>query len=503
MHLPKRHIPTASASRSIKRIKLLPASGKLGGGQFLRKESKKRKGVEQIMATQTAPARKGRDTVLMTEGSIFRNILLFSAPLILGNLLQQTYNAADSIIVGNFVGSNALAAVGSSTSLIYLLIAFSQGASVGASVIVSQYLGAKDDKKVRLSVHTAFTISAILGILLTIGGLLFSKRILVMMGTPAEVLPDSVRYLQIYSAGLIFNVVYNMAAGILNAAGNSRKSLGYLAAAAVTNIGVDLLLIGVFGWGVTGAAVATTMSQAVSCVLALGYLVRVNADYRVDPRALRIHAGMAKRIVQIGLPTGIQNMVISLSNVLVQASVNTFGAAAMAGFGAYLKIDGFCVLPMLSFGMAITTFVGQNYGAGNFARMKKGMWVTIAMGISYTIVMGIFLILFARQTLSLFSNDEAVIDYGVQALYVFCPFYWVPSIMHALAGTVRGVGKSIPPMIALLFSMCIFRIIYLKIILPHFDTIFGIYILYPISWAMGMVLMVLYVWKGNWCTYQK
>ena len=356
------------------------------------------------MSTQSAAAKKP-DTVLMTEGSIFRNILFFSAPLILGNLLQQTYNAADSIIVGNFVGSNALAAVGSSTSLIYLLIAFSQGASVGASVIVSQYLGAQEEKRVRLSVHTAFAIAGILGILLTIGGLLFSGRILVAMRTPPEVLPDSVRYLQIYSAGLIFNVIYNMAAGILNAAGNSRKSLGYLAAAAVTNVGADLLLIGVLGWGVTGAAVATTLSQAVSCVLAMGYLVRVPADYRVQPASVRIHPGMAKRIVQVGLPTGIQNMVISLSNILVQASVNGFGAAAMAGFGAYLKIDGFCVLPMLSFGMAITTFVGQNYGAGKLERMKKGMWVTIAMGIVYTAVMAVLLIAFAHPLLGLFCRD--------------------------------------------------------------------------------------------------
>ena len=453
------------------------------------------------MSTQSAAAKKP-DTVLMTEGSIFRNILFFSAPLILGNLLQQTYNAADSIIVGNFVGSNALAAVGSSTSLIYLLIAFSQGASVGASVIVSQYLGAQEEKRVRLSVHTAFAIAGILGILLTIGGLLFSGRILVAMRTPPEVLPDSVRYLQIYSAGLIFNVIYNMAAGILNAAGNSRKSLGYLAAAAVTNVGADLLLIGVLGWGVTGAAVTTTLSQAVSCVLAMGYLVRVPADYRVQPASVRIHPGMAKRIVQVGLPTGIQNMVISLSNILVQASVNGFGAAAMAGFGAYLKIDGFCVLPMLSFGMAITTFVGQNYGAGKLERMKKGMWVTIAMGIVYTAVMAVLLIAFAYPLLGLFCRDEAVIDYGVQALCIFCPFYWLAAVMHALAGTVRGTGKSIPPMLALLFSMCLFRIFYLQVILPHFDTIFGIYILYPISWGMGMVLMILYTWKGHWCRYQ-
>ena len=174
----------------------------------------------------------------------------------------------------------------------------------------------------------------------------------------------------------------------------------------------------------------------------------------------------------------------------------------MAGFGAYLKIDGFCVLPMLSFGMAITTFVGQNYGAGKLERMKKGMWVTIAMGIVYTAVMAVLLIAFAHPLLGLFCRDEAVIDYGVQALCIFCPFYWLAAVMHALAGTVRGTGKSIPPMLALLFSMCLFRIFYLQVILPHFDTIFGIYILYPISWGMGMVLMILYTWKGHWCRYQ-
>lgn len=454
------------------------------------------------MNKQTTGA-ETRHTVLMTQGSIFKNILFFSAPLILGNLLQQTYNAADSIIVGNFVGSNALAAVGSSTSLVFLLIAFSQGAGVGAGVIVSQYLGAQDTRRVKSAVHTAFLIAGILGVLLTIGGLLFSGKILEAMNTPAEVLPDATRYLQIYAAGMIFNVLYNMAASVLNAAGNSRKSLLYLAAAALTNIGMDLFLIAVLNWGVTGAAVATTLSQAVSCVLAMGFLLRTKADYRLEPGLLRMDPIMARRIVQIGLPTGIQNMVISLSNILVQSSVNAFGAAAMAGFGAYLKIDGFVVLPITSFGMAITTFVGQNYGANRMDRVKKGMLVTLGMGVVYTLLAGVVLISFSRQAIGLFSQDADVISYGQRAIQIFCPFYWALGMLHGLAGTVRGTGKSVPPMVVQLFSMCVFRIVYLKTVLPHFNSIQVIYYLYPISWSLGMVLMILYTWKGKWREYQK
>ena len=300
----------------------------------------------------------GQHGMLMTEGSILKNIFLFSIPLILGNLLQQTYNAVDSIIVGNCVGSNALAAVGAGASLIYLLIAFSQGASVGAGIIISQYLGARDSEHVRTAVHTAVTVALILGALLTIGGLRFTRPLLIWMNTPEEVLEDAVLYLRIYSGGMVFNVLYNMMAGILNAAGNSRRSLLYLAAAAFTNIFMDVLLIAVLKMGVAGAAIATDMSQAASCILAFLFLLRVPADYQVHIPELRLNGFMALQILRVGLPTGIQNMVISLSNILVQAAVNGYGTAAMAGFGAYLKIDGFNILPVLSFSMAITTFVG-------------------------------------------------------------------------------------------------------------------------------------------------
>lgn len=439
-----------------------------------------------------------KNTVLMTEGGIFKNLLFFATPLILGNLLQQMYNAVDSIIVGNYVGSNALAAVGAGASLIYLLIAFSLGASVGAGVIVSQYLGAKEKEGVHKAVHTAMTISIILGLILTAGGILFSRKLLVMMNTPAEILDDAACYLRIYSCGLIFNVVYNMAAGILNAAGNSRRSLMYLAAAAVVNIFMDLLLIAGLKIGVAGAAIATNFSQAISCILALWFLFRVPADYRISLKSLRIHKAMALRIIQIGLPTGIQNMVISFSNILIQASINQYGATAVAGFSAYLKIDGFNILPVLSFSMAITTFIGQNYGAGKYDRMKKGMWVTLLMGIVYTVLTGILLLTFSGQIMRLFSEDVGVIAYGQTAMRYFCPFYWILEILHSLAGTVRGTGKSIPPMVVLLVSLCLFRIVWIQLVLPYYTSIEGIFILYPVSWLVGAVLMILYTWKGRW-----
>ena len=437
-------------------------------------------------------------TTMMTEGSVVKNILFFSVPLILGNLLQQLYNTVDSIIVGNYVGSNALAAIGSSTSLVYLLIAFSQGVSVGAGVVISQRLGQKNKEGVQTSVHTALALAVILGIILTVGGILFSKEILLWMNTPEEVLTDAVTYLRLYSAGMVFNVVYNMAAGILNAAGNSKRSLGYLAIASVTNLILDLVFIVGMKMGIAGAAIATNIGQIVSCVLAIWFLVRTQTDYKVYLSKIKIHKATAGLIIKIGLPTGFQNMVISLSNILVQSSVNSFGANAMAGFGAYMKVDGFNVLPVTSFGMAATTFVGQNYGAGKTERVKKGMWMTLGIGILYTITTGVLLLTFSETIMQLFSHDPAVIAYGRQAMRFFCPFYWVLSILHALSGTVRGTGKSMPPMIVLLISLCLFRVLWVQFVMPNIASIEGIFMLYPISWTIGSGLMILYTWKGQW-----
>ncbi|WP_288314203.1 MATE family efflux transporter [uncultured Eubacterium sp.] len=434
----------------------------------------------------------------MTEGNIWKLLIIFSIPLILGNLLQQMYNTADSIIVGNFVGSNGLAAVGSGTALINLIIAFSQGAAVGAGVIVSQNLGARDKQKTKLAVHTAMCIAIILGVILSAIGVIFSRDLLVWMKTPKSVLKDSVLYLQIYCGGLIFNVIYNMATGILNAAGNSKRPLIYLAIASVTNIILDLVFIKALKWGVKGAAIATDISQALSCVFAVGYLLRVNSDYKLIVKELKIHGNTAKQIIRVGLPTAIQNMVISFSNVLVQSSVNSYGATAMAGYAAYLKIDGFNILPVLSISMAVTTFTGQNVGAKKPDRVKKGMWNALIMGVVYTVIIGVVILLTSHTVLGLFTKDNEVITYGQLAMKYFCPFYFLLGILNILAGTVRGAGKGVPPMLILLFSMCIFRILWIKIALPFYSTIDGVFILYPISWFVGMVLMIIYTKFGKW-----
>lgn len=435
---------------------------------------------------------------LMTSGSIWKTILLFSLPLILGNLLQQTYNTIDSMIVGNYVGSNALAAVGSSTHLINLLISFSQGIAVGCGVLVSQSMGGSNQKNMRLAVHTSLALAVAFGLLISIMGYIFAPWLLEKMDTPAEVMGESIAYLRVFSSGLVFNIIYNMEAGILNAVGNSKRSLLYLGIASFTNVVLDFLLIKRFGMGVKGAAIATNISQALSAFLALLFLIRVPDIYKVHLSRIRIHKDMALNILKVGVPTAIQNTVISLSNVIMQSSVNVFGALPMAGFGAFVKIDGFNILPVLSLSMAITTFVGQNYGAGQIERIKKGMWTTLAMTVFYTIISGTLLYNFAPKLIGLFTNDVRVIEAGVLASRFFCPFYFLLAIMHSLAGTVRGTGKTIPPMIILILSLCIFRIVAAKFAIPHYNTIENVYRLYPISWIIGVILMVAYTMKSDW-----
>lgn len=457
----------------------------------------------QAIFLQKSLAKNNKNTLLMTQGNIWKLLITFSIPLIIGNLLQQMYNTADSIIVGNFVGSNGLAAVGSGTALINLIIAFAQGAAVGAGVVVSQYIGADKKDKIKISVHTSICISIILGLILSLLGIFASPSLLIMMKTPKVVLKSSILYLQIYCGGLIFNVIYNMATGILNAAGNSKKPLVYLAIASFTNIILDLLFIKIFKLGVMGAAIATDISQAISCILAIGYLLKVKSDYKLYIKDLKINKETAVKIIKIGLPTAIQNMVISFSNVLVQSSVNAYGATAMAGYAAYLKIDGFNILPVLSISMAVTTFTGQNVGANRLDRVKKGMYSSLIMVLVYTVFIGAVLLIFSHQVLGLFTHGAQVIMYGQLAMKYFCPYYFLLGILNVLAGTVRGAGKGIPPMIILLFSMCIFRILWIKIALPFYSSIDGVFILYPISWLVGAILMIFYTKFGKWLPHKQ
>lgn len=457
----------------------------------------------QAIFLQKSLAKNNKNTLLMTQGNIWKLLITFSIPLIIGNLLQQMYNTADSIIVGNFVGSNGLAAVGAGTALINLIIAFAQGAAVGAGVVVSQYIGADKKDKIKISVHTSICISIILGLILSLLGIFASPSLLIMMKTPKVVLKSSILYLQIYCGGLIFNVIYNMATGILNAAGNSKKPLVYLAIASFTNIILDLLFIKIFKLGVMGAAIATDISQAISCILAIGYLLKVKSDYKLYIKDLKINKETAVKIIKIGLPTAIQNMVISFSNVLVQSSVNAYGATAMAGYAAYLKIDGFNILPVLSISMAVTTFTGQNVGANRLDRVKKGMYSSLIMVFVYTAFIGAVLLIFSHQVLGLFTHSAHVITYGQLVMKYFCPYYFLLGILNVLAGTVRGAGKGIPPMIILLFSMCIFRILWIKIALPFYSSIDGVFILYPISWLVGAILMIFYTKFGKWLPHKQ
>lgn len=439
-----------------------------------------------------------KKTTIMTEGSIWKKLLMYSIPLILGNLFQQLYNTVDSIIVGNYIGSEALAAVGSSGSIINLLIGFCVGASAGAGVVIAQFFGAQDKEGVRKAVHTTLAIAIAAGVVMTVVGILLVPFLLRAMGTPEEVFGQAVTYLQVYFGGIFFSVIYNMSAGILNAVGNSRRSLIYLMIAAVSNIFLDLLLVVVLKMGIVGAALATDISQLLSCIFILLFLTRSQEIYRVRLREIRFYERMPSKIIKIGLPTGIQHVVISFSNVLVQSSVNSFGAAAMAGFAAYIKIDGFNILPVMSFSTAATTFTGQNIGAGKYDRVKRGMYVSLAMGIIYTIATGILLLIFAPQVIGVFTDNQEVVTYGVYIMKFFCPFYWSLAILHVLSGTIRGTGHTLEPMLVILFSLCVFRVIWITAALSIAHQFSYVMVVYPLSWLVGMILILLYAWKGRW-----
>ena len=437
----------------------------------------------------------------MTFGRPSKHILAFALPLIFGNLFQQLYSMADSIIVGQYLGVDALAAVGSVGSLQFLILGFCMGSCAGLAIPIAQRFGAHDEENLRKYVANSVWLSAAMGLIVTAITVALARQILVWMQTPANIIDEAYAYFAAVLLGIPAMILYNLASSIMRALGDSKRPLYFLLLSSVLNIVLDLVFIVIFRMGVAGAAIATDISQLVSCVLSLRFLIKSTDDCRVIPREIRLHKKMAARIIRVGLPTGIQNMVISFSNVLVQASVNSYGAAAMAGFAAYMKIDGFNILPVSSISMAATTFVGQNYGAGRLDRVKKGTWVTLAMGLVYTLATGALLLLGQDAIMHLFTNDETVVFFGEAAMHWFCPFYFLLSILHGLAGAVRGTGASVPPMVVLLVSLCLFRIVWIQWVLPLFSGIEGVFILYPVSWALGAGLMILYAWKGKWMEY--
>ncbi len=442
--------------------------------------------------------RQRENQVAMTEGVIWKQLLYFSIPLLLGNLFQQLYNTVDSVVVGNFVGSQALAAVGSSNSLINLIIGMSMGIGTGAGVIISQYYGAGEKEKLQWAVHTSVALSLIGGVLLTVIGVWFSPLLLKWMGTPEDVMPNSVSFLRIFFSGSIFNMVYNMGAGILRAVGDSKRPLYYLGVSSVVNIVLDLLFVAVFKMGTAGAGIATVIAQAVSSVLVVSALVKTRESHRLIPSRIAIDKRMMVRILKLGIPTGIQQSIISLSNLVVQANVNVYGAAAMAGFGAYTKIDGFAMLPLQSFCLASTVFTGQNIGAGKAKRVKQGILQGIFISLGYTALISTFLYFYAEPLLKIFSPDRDVIAYGTSSMVILLPFYWTMAIHQILMGSIRGSGRTMVSMMIGVGNMCLLRMVYINFLVPFFPSFEAVMWCYPITWVTTMLMDCIYSIKAKW-----
>ncbi len=445
--------------------------------------------------------KRAGSTMLMTEGVIWKQLLLFSFPLLIGNLFQQLYNTVDSIVVGNFIGSQALAAVGSSNSLINLIIGMFMGIATGAGVIISQYYGAADEKKLSWAVHTCIALSLIGGVLLSILGVVLSPFILKWMGTPEDVIDNSVIYFRIFFSGSLFNLLYNMAAGILRAVGDSKRPLYYLCVSSVINIVLDLVFVVTFSMGIAGVGYATIIAQAVSAALAIWALMGTKDIYRVELKKIAIDRRMMKRILTIGIPSGLQQSIISLSNVIVQANINAYGSAAMAGYGAYNKIDGFVMLPLQSFCIAATTFTGQNIGAGRKDRVRRGIFEGFAISFIYTLILSPVLFWKTRDLLQIFSSDPEVLNYGVTVFKILLPFYCLLSVHQILMGTFRGAGKTMVTMIIGVGNMCVLRMIYINGLVPFFPSFEAVMLCYPITWTTTALMDVLYCWKGKWMPF--
>lgn len=434
----------------------------------------------------------------MTQGPIWKKIVLFALPLFFGNLFQQLYNAVDSLVVGNFIGSAALAAVGSSGSLIQLLIGLLQGIFIGAGVVIARYYGARDGEKVRLAIHTTLMFAFLAGLFLTFFGVAFTPSILRLMGTPEDVLPNSIVYFRIYFGGVMALVLYNSASGILQAVGDSRHPLIYLLVSSALNVGLDLLFVVVFHWGVTGVGVATVISQAVSAALGFWHLCRVKQEYRVVPSMIRLDGRMLRQVLHMGVPAGLQNSIISLANIIVQSHINSFGAMAMAGCGSYAKLEGFGFLPIASFALSMTTFIGQNLGAKLYDRARQGArFALVACMVLAEIIAGI-IYAFAPQLIAAFSGDPSVIAFGIMQARTITPFYFLLALSHCMAGILRGAGKAVVPMVVMMVCWCVIRIAYLELILSYIPEIQWLFRAYPITWTLSALTLLVYYRKADW-----
>lgn len=434
----------------------------------------------------------------MTKGTPWKLIVEFAFPVLLSQLFQQLYNTADSLIVGRFLGTEALAAVSSSGTLIMFLVSFFTGTSMGAGVVISRYFGAGDEDRVSKAIHTNIAFGIVCGVLLTVAGVLFTPTLLRWMDTDPDVLPDAIAYFRYYFTGAIAVVMYNICKGIMNALGDSKRPLYYLIFSSLLNIALDLLFIGVFRWGVWSAAVATTISQALSAVLCFIHLCKPGTVYQVRRKDIGFDREMLGEILKYGLPSGIQSSVISLANVIVQTNINSFGKAATAAYGSYTKIEGFAFLPITSFTMAITTYVGQNLGAREYERTKTGARFGILASMALSAVIGAIIFAFTPLFIRAFSDDAAVIAMAVKQGRTESLFFFLLSFSHAVAAVCRGAGKAFVPMFIMLSIWCVFRIIYITAAMYFAHDIQLIYWAYPITWAMSSVVYLIYYLRSDW-----
>lgn len=440
-------------------------------------------------------------STLMTEGSAWRHIVRFALPVFWGNLFQQLYNVVDSLVVGNFLGSDALAAVGSSGSLVFLLVGLFSGIFTGASVVISRYFGARDEARMRVAVHTTVAFGLIAGVAMTVLGTWLTPHMLRWMGTPPSVLPNSILYFRIYFSGVIFVVLYNTSNGIFQAVGDSRHPLYYLILSSLTNVALDLLFVAVLHMGVDGAALATVISQAVSAFLGFRRLMRTTGSYRVFPRKVRINGPMLRQVLAMGIPSGVQNSIIAIANVIVQSSINLYGATAVAGCGSYAKIEGFAFLPITSFALAMSTFVGQNLGAKQYARAREGarFGITAAMVLAEGIGVAVYVL--APHLIGLFSSDPQVIAYGVLQARTASLFYCLLAFSHAVAGVMRGAGRAVVPMLVMLVCWCVIRVSYIMLVARASDNIRMIFWAYPLTWSLSSIAFLVYYLKADWPHY--
>lgn len=435
---------------------------------------------------------------ILLEGKISKKIVFFAMPIFLGNLFQQLYNVVDSLVVGNVLGKDALAAVSSSGSLIFLVVGFISGVFVGAGVIIARYYGAQDMNGLSVAVHTTIAFGMIAGLFVTIVGMCFTPWMLKMMGTPPDVLPNSILYFRLYFAGGIGIVMYNTCLGIFQAVGDSKRPLYYLIISSVINIALELLFVAVLRLGIGGAAIATVIAQFISAILSFTKLMRVDGVHRVYISKIRIHGRMLVNLLKMGIPTGVQNSVIAFANVIVQSNINQFGSNAVAGCGSYMRIGDFTFIPIQSFSVALTTFIGQNLGAKNYERAKKGARFGILTGALLAELVGILIFSFAPVLIRLFNKKTEVIEYGVRQAHIIALFFFLLALSHCLAGILRGAGKSSVPMIVMLVCWCAIRITYITIMVKVIPDIRVIFWAYPLTWALSSTAFLIYYKKANW-----